>query len=224
MQRLAMDLSPPAILTLRAESYFALTTNSVQLGSRVEMGADLGVADISGHFAFDALVIFSPHFTFMIDLGIGLDRPRARRDAVRACTSSSTSRARRRGAPRARRGRDPVGPVPDRRGPVHLGRRATTRRRTPADPRQLAHDALHHNPGAWQALMPPDADRVVRLKAAPPSEVEVTVHPMGLFDVRQHAIPLETVIARVGRQSGARGPAPRALRRAAGQRRRRPGR
>ncbi len=44
MQRLGMDLSPPAILQLRAEAYFALTTNSVQLGCRVEMGADLGVA------------------------------------------------------------------------------------------------------------------------------------------------------------------------------------
>jgi hypothetical protein len=57
---------------------------------------------------------------------------------------------------------------------------------------------LHHNPGAWQALVPPDADRVVRLRPAPPSDVEVTVHPLGMFDVRQHAIPLETVITRVG--------------------------
>jgi hypothetical protein len=31
MHRLGMDLSPPAILTLRSESYFALTSNSVQL-------------------------------------------------------------------------------------------------------------------------------------------------------------------------------------------------
>ena len=67
-----MDLSPPAILTLRSESYFALTSNSVQLGSHVEMGADLGVASISGHFAFDALIIFTPHFMLVADLDIGL--------------------------------------------------------------------------------------------------------------------------------------------------------
>ncbi len=72
MERLQIDLSPPAILELRAEAYFAVTTNSLQLGARVEMGADLGVASISGHFGFDALVVFSPHFMFMIDLGIGL--------------------------------------------------------------------------------------------------------------------------------------------------------
>jgi hypothetical protein len=56
--------------------------------------------------------------------------------------------------------------------------------------------------------VPPDADRVVRVVTAPPSEVEVTVHPMGMFDVRQHAIPLETVITRVGAH-----PVPEGLRR-----------
>ena len=68
----------------------------------------------------------------------------------------------------------------------------------PADPRALVHAALHRNPGAWQALMPPDADQVVRLLPATPSDTDVTVHPMGLFDVRQHAVPLETVLTRVG--------------------------
>jgi hypothetical protein len=68
----------------------------------------------------------------------------------------------------------------------------------PADPRQLVHAALHHNPGSWQALTPPEADEVVRLLPARPSDTEVTVHPLGLFDVRQHAVPLETVITRVG--------------------------
>jgi hypothetical protein len=62
----------------------------------------------------------------------------------------------------------------------------------------LARDAIHHDPGAWQALVPPDADRVVRVAAAAPSETEVTVHPLGMFDVRQHAVPLETVITHVG--------------------------
>jgi hypothetical protein len=197
MQRLGVDLSPPAILTLRSESYFALTSNSVQLGSRVEMGADFGFADISGHFGFDALIIFSPHFAFVIDLGIGLtvhvfgitllgvnielhlEGPapwRAQGTAEVEILFATVS--------------IDVGPFEwgDRDNPPPL----------PADPRQLARDALHHNPGAWQVLVPPDADRVVRLKPAPPSDVEVTVPPMGLFDVRQHAIPLETVITHVG--------------------------
>ena len=197
MRRLAIDLSPPAILTLRSEAYFAITTNSVQLGSRTEMGADLGVADISGHLSFDALIVFAPHFAFMIDLEIGLT---VRVFGVTLLGVQIQLHL--------------EGPAPWRAqgsaeveifwttvaidvGPFTWGD-ADNPLPGPADPRQLVHDALHRNPGAWQALVPPNADRVVRLKAAPPSDVEVTIHPMGLFDVRQHAIPLETVITRVG--------------------------
>lgn len=197
MKRLSMDLSPPAILTLRSESYFALTSNSVQLGSRVEMGADLGVASISGHFGFDALIVFSPHFMFVLDLDIGIS---VRAFGVQLCGISVQLHV--------------EGPSPWRAeghaevdilwwtvdvdvGPFTWGDDDNPPP-APADPRQIAHDALHRNPGAWQALVPPNADLVVKLVAAPPSETDVTVHPMGLFDVRQHAIPFETVMTHVG--------------------------
>ncbi|MBF6193950.1 HEAT repeat domain-containing protein [Nocardia implantans] len=196
MTRLNMDLSPPAILSLRAEAYFAVTTNSVQLGSRVEMSADVGVADISGHFAFDALVLFSPSFSFLIDANAGLTVH------VFGTTLAGVSLT-----------LHLSGPAPWRAagsaevevlwtsadidvGPFTWGDNDNPPP-TPAEPRKLVHAALHRNPGAWQALSPPDSDRVVRLKTAPPSEVEVTVHPMGLFDVRQHAVPLETIVTRV---------------------------
>lgn len=197
MQRLGMNLSPPAILQLRAESYFALTSNSVQLGSRVELGADLVVASISGYFSFDALVMWSPKFLFMIDLGIGLT---VRALGVTLCGVSVQLHL--------------EGPAPWRAeghaqieilwweididvGPFVWGDEDNPPPPL-ADPRQLVRDALHENPGAWQALTPPEADRVARLVPAKPSETEVTVHPMGMFDVRQHAIPLETTITRVG--------------------------
>jgi hypothetical protein len=197
MQRLGMDLSPPAILTLRSEAYFAVTSNSVQLGSRIEMGADLDVAEISGHFGFDALIVFAPHFMFLAQVGIGL--------TVRVSGQTVGG---------VQMQLDLSGPAPWRAhgsaeveillatvsidvGPFTWGDEDNPPPET-ADPRQLARDAIHHNPGAWQALAPPDADRVVRVIVAPPSETEVTVHPMGSFDVRQHVIPLETVITRVG--------------------------
>ena len=217
MQRLGMDLSPPAILTLRAESYFALTSNSVQLGSRVEMGADLGVASISGHFAFDALVLFSPRFMFMIDLGIGLT---VRAFGVTLCGVSVQLHLEG-PAPWRAEGHAEVEilwwDIPVDVGPFTWGDDDNPPP-LPADPRQLVRDALHRNPGAWQALTPPDADRVVRLVPAPPSDTDVTVHPMGLFDVRQHAVPLETVDHPRRRQPGPRGPAAGPPRRAAGQR------
>jgi hypothetical protein len=147
MQRLQMDLSPPAILELRAESYFAVTTNSLQLGARVEMGADLGVASISGHFQFDALVVFSPHFMFMIDLGIGLT---VRALGTTLCGVNIQLHLEGPGPWRAQGNAEvdilwwsvdiDVGPFTwgDDNNPPPA----------PAHPRQLVFDALDHNPGA----------------------------------------------------------------------------
>lgn len=197
MQRLSMDLSPPVGLIMRAEAYFAITSNSVQLGARVELGYDIGVADVSGYFSFDALLVFTPHFAFLLDLGIGLTVRVFGVTLLGVQIQLHLEGV----APWRAQGSAEVEifwtTVPVDIGPFTWGD-ADNPLPAPADPRQLARDALHRNPGAWQALVPPDADRVVRLKPAPPSEVEVTVHPMGLFDVRQHAVPLETVITRVG--------------------------
>lgn len=197
MQRLGMDLSPPAILTLRAEAYFALTSNSVQLGARVDMGADLSVASITGHFQFDALVVFAPRFMFLIDLGIGLT---VRALGVTLC--GVTINLHLEGpAPWRAQGNAEVEilwwTVPIDVGPYTWGDDDNPPPE-PADPRQLVHAALHRNPGSWQALTPPEADEVVRLLPAVPSDTDVAVHPLGLFDVRQHAVPLETVITRMG--------------------------
>jgi hypothetical protein len=197
LQRLAMDLSPPAILSLRSEAYFAVTTNSVQLGSRTEMSADLGIADISGHFNFDALVLLSPHFAFTLDASAGLTVHvfGATLMAVQLLLHLSGP------APWTAQGSAEVEVLWSSTsvdiGPFTWGD-ADNPPPAPADPRQLVHDALHHNPGAWQALVPPEADRAVRLKPVAPSDVEVTLHPLSLFEVRQHAVPLETVITRVG--------------------------
>ena len=118
---------------------------------------------ISGYFAFDALIVFAPQFMFMIDLGIGSDRAGVRASRCAASRSSCTVEGpapwRAEGTPRSRScgGRSPVDVGPFTWGDDDNPPPA------PADPRQLARDALHHNPGAWQALVPPDADRVVRV-------------------------------------------------------------
>jgi hypothetical protein len=196
LQRLTIDLSPPVVLTFRAQAYFALTTNSLQLGAQVEVGGDLGVADISGHFGFDAIVLFSPHFAFTADADAAL--------AVHALGQTLAGvhvQLHLEGpAPWRAEGHAEVEvfitSVPIDVGPLTWGD-AENPPPADADPRQLVRDALS-DPGAWQALAPPDADRVVKLKPAPPSQTEATVDPMGLLDARQHAVPLERVITHVG--------------------------
>jgi hypothetical protein len=197
MRRLGMDISPPAILRMRAESYFALTSNSIQLGSRIDMSADLEVVALDGHFAFDALVIYAPHFRFLIELGIGIS-VRALGETIGGVSVQLHLEG---PAPWRAEGHAEVEifgfDLPVDIGPFTWGD-SHNPPPAPADPRQLVFEALNRNPGAWQAIVPPEADRVVRLKSVEPSDVDVTVHPMGLFEVRQRAVPLETVLVRVG--------------------------
>ena len=55
-------------LKMRTETYFAITSNSVQGGWKVQVSADIEVASISGHLSFDALLFLRPRFRFVAEL------------------------------------------------------------------------------------------------------------------------------------------------------------
>jgi hypothetical protein len=55
-------------IQLRCESYFAITSNSVQTGFRVVLSATFGPASIEGHLGFDALIYLKPRFRFIVGL------------------------------------------------------------------------------------------------------------------------------------------------------------
>src|SRR5262249_61363880 len=52
---------------IRTETYFAVTSNTVQFGSNTEIMFDVDVARVDGHLGFDALFQFSP-FHFIIEV------------------------------------------------------------------------------------------------------------------------------------------------------------
>jgi hypothetical protein len=62
------------IVKMRIEVYFAVTSNSVQGGAKVQIKADISVASIEGWLQFDALFLFTPtfHFTIDVDFGVSL--------------------------------------------------------------------------------------------------------------------------------------------------------
>jgi hypothetical protein len=68
LQRLAVSFKVGPI-QMRAEEYFAITSNSVQGGCKIEVKADFGVASIEGWLSFDALFYLSPQFHFLVNLG-----------------------------------------------------------------------------------------------------------------------------------------------------------
>lgn len=72
LNRLGMALDVPLPgLTFRAEGYLAATSNTLQLGGRLEVGIDAGIASVSGYLGVDALNQFTP-FHFTADVAAGL--------------------------------------------------------------------------------------------------------------------------------------------------------
>lgn len=62
------------IAWFKLENYFALTSNTLQVGASVEAGIDMGVISAHGWIKFDALVQFDPfHFTAGIDAGFEVE-------------------------------------------------------------------------------------------------------------------------------------------------------
>lgn len=63
-----------AIVWLKQEMYLAITSNSFQLGSRVEAGIEIGPISAHGWFGFDALIQFKPfYFTAQISAGFDVE-------------------------------------------------------------------------------------------------------------------------------------------------------
>jgi hypothetical protein len=65
-----LDVSVVARVYLRLELYVAFTSNTLQLGAKVEAGLELGPISASGYLTFDALIQFRP-FAFDIDFSAG---------------------------------------------------------------------------------------------------------------------------------------------------------
>ncbi|WP_221393671.1 DUF6603 domain-containing protein [Dyadobacter sp. NIV53] len=59
---------------LKKEMYLAITSNTFQLGSRIEAGLEIGPISAHGWFGFDALIQFKPfHFIGQIDAGFDVE-------------------------------------------------------------------------------------------------------------------------------------------------------
>ena len=199
LRRITIDMSPPALLTLRAEAYVALTANSFQLGARVDLRADVGPVGAQGYIAFDAIVMWAPKFLFQADLTAGitllalgesfagvdlhlhLEGPGpwvARGSASISLLFVDVTLD----IPTIQWGPDDNPPPPS------------------VSPVDLVYDALGKD-AAWAAQLPADVDMLVRLRDDPAAGL--LVHPLGAFELRQKAVPLETTIDRVGRNPAA---------------------
>jgi hypothetical protein len=197
MRRLSVDLSPPIGLGFRAEAYLAVTAGSVQLGARVEIFYEAGPVLVEGHLGFDALVQWSPRFAFIIDLNAGVSVQFEGESIAGVCVAlhlegPSPWRASGSGSFRL------IFKIPFEIGPITWGDESN---RPPpvVSPGRIVREQLGQKE-SWRAVFPDQGDRFVRitLPDAGDSDAGIPVHPLGAFEVRQHLVPLDREITRVG--------------------------
>ncbi|WP_051022616.1 DUF6603 domain-containing protein [Nocardia pneumoniae] len=71
LQRLSMDIGG-GVLGLRAESYLALTSNSVQFGAELHLDATVAECGLEGWLGVDALFVWEPVLTFSAHVYAGV--------------------------------------------------------------------------------------------------------------------------------------------------------
>lgn len=72
IKRLAIDISGSANPKVRLEAYLALTSNTFQIGARLQLHAAAGPFAIDGWLGFDALVQWNPKFYFIVEISAGI--------------------------------------------------------------------------------------------------------------------------------------------------------
>jgi hypothetical protein len=68
--RLALSIIDESFARIRIETYFAVTTNTVQLGAHAEAYFGFSALSVEGHFGFDALLRFSPMY-LIVEISCG---------------------------------------------------------------------------------------------------------------------------------------------------------
>jgi hypothetical protein len=193
-RRIAIDILNTPTQKLRVEGYFAVTTNTLQFGARVDLRMGFDECGIEGHVAFDALVQFSPlYFIVTISASISLKVFGIGLFSVRLRFELS-------------------GPAPWRaKGSASLsllffdidvdfdvtwGERRDSE--LPPITAMTVLKAELDKPQTWRALPPPGADPLVSLRKLDPAVDTLVLHPVGVLRVSQRAVPLDLTFTRIG--------------------------
>ena len=199
MQRLAVDLSPGNVdwLTVRAEAYVAVTSNTIQFGGAIRVSADLEVASARAWLSLDALFQWSPRFYFIIIIDAGIEVK-----AFGATVCGVSFHGELQGTtPWRIQGYASVEilwwDVDVEIGPVEWGER-DVETGVQLSPVAIVAEALNAE-SAWATLLPAGTDTLARLVRD--ESTPLLVHPLGALEVRQQKVPLETDIDRIGSSS-----------------------
>ena len=195
LRRLSIALANSDNPSVRLESYFALTANTLQFGANAEIYAKadtvLGLFSVSAHLGFDALVEFPP-LHFVADLGAGIEISRNNVPWINATLSATFE-----------------GPTPwhaagfaevDFCGKHRVAFEVTSGTvdevaARVVDLQKLLSDEVARK-DVWSAV-PPAAGTVVSVKDATGGS-DIVAHPLGSVTLHQRVLPFAKTISRFG--------------------------
>jgi hypothetical protein len=194
MHRLSVSIGDGDNPRISANSYFAITSNTLQFGSNVEAYASAAGFTIHGWLGFDVLIIFSP-FSFEFDFSAGFDVSFEGASLCGLRVDGTFS------GPR----------------PWHLHGSATIDilffsvsasldltwgDSTPAilPKKPVLPDLLPalQDPRNWSTALPGNTTQAVTLSTPKRDDKTLRVHPMGTLSVRENIVPLDLPITRYG--------------------------
>ncbi len=194
LRRLALALSTGNNPRVRMEAYFALTSNTVQVGARLELYVEAAGFSLEGGLGFDTLIQFSP-FHLLAEIYAHLALKRGSTTLMGLDIHVHLT-----------------GPAPWVLWgeasfkilfiSISIPFRATIGRaeETPAIERQEVWEKLRDGllaPTSWTAQLPPGSGRLVVLRGEA-ADGEVLAHPLGSLAVSQRVVPLERTLEMFG--------------------------
>jgi hypothetical protein len=193
-RRIAISILNSPVARVRVEGYFAVTTNTVQFGARVEAFFGLDEINVQGQLAFDALFQFSP-FYFIIEISASFSV-----NVFGAGLFSVGLRGSLEGpAPWHIEGHGEISILFFDIG-VDFSETWGENKKEELPPiavLPLLTDELN-KPDNWRALLPQGATLLVSLRKMQEAEALLILHPVGVLRIAQRAVPLDLKLDKIG--------------------------
>jgi hypothetical protein len=193
-RRIAISILNTPVARIRVESYFAVTSNTAQFGSRSEVFFGLDEINVQGHLAFDALFQFSPFF-FIVEISASFSVNVFGAGLFSVSLSGSLA-----------------GP-----GPWHIEGHGSIsilfwdigvdfsetwgedrREELPPIPVLPLLKGELDKAENWRAFLPPGSTLFVSMRKMPEAEAALILHPVGVLRISQRAVPLDLKLDKVG--------------------------
>jgi len=195
MRRIRINQSPAKWLEIYVDAYFAITANSIQLGGGYHLHADVGVAEGSAWITVDALFKWAPRFYFEVQIDAGFAISALGHDFANVDFHGTLKGT----TPWYIHGSATIDvwflpTIHFDIGPFEWGEHDTADQPT-LSPLDIVVAALGED-RAWTPQLPAGSDTLARFIRD--EETPLLVHPLGVLEVKQLQVPLETKLDRIG--------------------------